>query len=137
MIERPSIRWGLTLVTVAAFGSVACVQLSPVGTPLQGVTQPSTRAAGGDGQPPAVSSNTTSPTGASVAAVPSFQTIVPRVGPIVETLTIPGRIGLESEATLYFSIGGRLENVPVSVGQTVSQGQTLAELSTKDLSKDL
>ena len=54
-------------------------------------------------------------------------------GSIVQEVRGLGRIASSQEQELYFKQGGRLFNILVQQGQTVEEGQILAELETGDL----
>ncbi|MER3403861.1 MAG: hypothetical protein C4289_00700 [Chloroflexota bacterium] len=58
-------------------------------------------------------------------------------GTIAEQLKVLGRIASAREVLLYFRSNGRLRDIKVETGQTVEEGQVLAELETGTLLSDI
>ena len=54
-------------------------------------------------------------------------------GSVTQTVSVSGSVNASGQARLAFKTGGRISSVMVSVGQTVSAGQALAQLDTTDL----
>ncbi len=54
-------------------------------------------------------------------------------GNVTQTVTISGSVNALGQARLAFKIGGRLAQIYVGVGQSVTPGQPLAKLDTTDL----
>jgi membrane fusion protein (multidrug efflux system) len=67
----------------------------------------------------------------------TVQTVVPRRGDIVRTITLPSfRILAYQEATLYAKVSGYLKTLTVDKGDTVKEGQLLAEIEVPELLAD-
>jgi HlyD family secretion protein len=64
---------------------------------------------------------------------PGFESIAVERGSINSTVSATGSIEPESQVSLSFRSGGRVDTVLVSIGQTVAEGQLLAQLDTSDL----
>ncbi len=56
---------------------------------------------------------------------------------IDSTITADGKITAQNQATLHFQTGGKLVSLPFKEGDRVSQGQTIAQLDTYALQKQL
>lgn len=69
------------------------------------------------------------------ASAPQTESIA--VDPISSTITALGSIHSQNEATLNFQTGGKLTYLPFKVGDKISQGQTIAQLDTYALQKEL
>lgn len=54
-------------------------------------------------------------------------------GNVTQTVTVSGSVNASGQARLAFKTGGRLAQVYVTTGQTVTPGQPLAKLDTTDL----
>ncbi len=63
----------------------------------------------------------------------SYETAAVERGNILSTVNAAGSIEPESQVSLLFRSAGTVNNVLVSVGETVQAGQLLAELDTTDL----
>lgn len=57
--------------------------------------------------------------------------------PVQSTISADGAIRSENESTLNFQIGGKLVYLPFREGDTVMQGQTIAQLDTYTLQRQL
>ncbi len=106
--------WSLTLLTVAAL--IAGV--------LAGCRGGSTQVE-------------TTPTPIPTAVVPSKPTYTVQRGPIAERVKFTGRIAAVEEEELYFKTDGRVAVVNVKQGDTVEEGEILAELEISDLLNQL
>jgi membrane fusion protein, multidrug efflux system len=75
---------------------------------------------------------------ASKPAAPlAVQTVLPKRGPIARTITLPAfRILAYQEATLYAKVSGYLKTLTVDKGDSVTQGQFLAEIEVPELLAD-
>lgn len=60
-----------------------------------------------------------------------------QVKSVDSTITADGVITAQNEATLHFQTGGKLVSVPLKEGDKVYQGQTVAQLDTYDLQRQL
>ncbi len=60
------------------------------------------------------------------------QTIHPKRGEIVHRLTLPGNVMAYQEATLYAKVAGYLKTISVDKGDTVKQGDLLAEIEAPE-----
>ncbi|HSW88055.1 MAG TPA: efflux RND transporter periplasmic adaptor subunit [Candidatus Saccharimonadales bacterium] len=69
------------------------------------------------------------------ASSPQTESIA--VDPISSTITAEGAIHSQNEATLSFQTGGKLTYLPFKVGDSVKQGQTIAQLDTYALQRNL
>lgn len=49
-----------------------------------------------------------------------------------QTVVAPGTLAADEQATVSFKVAGRLEQIRVDLGSTVSRGQTIAQLETND-----
>src|SRR5437899_10395607 len=65
------------------------------------------------------------------------QTIHPKRGEIVHRLTLPGNVMAYQEATLYAKVAGYLKTISVDKGDTVKQGDLLAEIEAPEMLADL
>jgi membrane fusion protein (multidrug efflux system) len=65
------------------------------------------------------------------------QTIHPKRGEIVRKVTLPGNVMAYQEATLYAKVAGYLKTISVDKGDTVKEGDTLAEIEAPELLADL
>ena len=73
----------------------------------------------------------------SPAAPVTVQTVLPKRGEIARTLTLPAfRILAYQEATLYAKVSGYLKTLTVDKGDSVTQGQFLAEIEVPELLAD-
>jgi membrane fusion protein (multidrug efflux system) len=67
----------------------------------------------------------------------AVQTVVPRRGEIARSITLPSfRILAYQEATLYAKVSGYLKTLTVDKGDTVKDGQLLAEIEVPELLAD-
>ena len=66
-------------------------------------------------------------------AVPTYQTAVATQGNVVVAVSATGPITLPASVPLSFKTSGKLSEIDVSVGQTVTAGQVLAREDTTDL----
>lgn len=60
-----------------------------------------------------------------------------RVKPVAQAIAASGSIHSQNEATLHFQTGGKLVYLPFKKGDAVYQGQTIAQLDTYALQKQL
>lgn len=68
------------------------------------------------------------------APVPNVQTILPHRGEISRAITLPTfRLLAYQEATLYAKVAGYLKTLNVDIGDTVTQGQCLAEIDVPEM----
>src|SRR5712692_7567356 len=65
------------------------------------------------------------------------QTIHPKRGEIVRRVTLPGNVMAYQEATLYAKVAGYLKTINVDKGDTVKEGDTLAEIEAPEMLADL
>ncbi len=65
------------------------------------------------------------------------QTIHPKRGEIVRRITLPGNVMAYQEATLYAKVTGYLKTISVDKGDTVKQGDLLAEIEAPEMLADL
>jgi len=72
---------------------------------------------------------------ASAASPQKTETV--DVQPISQQILATGSIGAQSQATLNFQMGGKLIYVPFKEGDQIFQGQTIAQLDTYALQKQL
>lgn len=70
---------------------------------------------------------------ASAAQEPTYEIVAVERGSINSTVSATGSIEPESQVSLSFRSAGRVSQVLVSVGQSVAEGQLLAQLDTSDL----
>jgi multidrug efflux pump subunit AcrA (membrane-fusion protein) len=77
--------------------------------------------------------------GAAVAVTsgsgPKYRLAAASPGSVAQTLTEVGTISAVNQASVSFPISGTVATVPVSVGQKVSTGQTIASLATSALNQ--
>ena len=66
-----------------------------------------------------------------------LQTVSVAVKNVDPSFVADGQIHSQNEATLHFQTAGKLASLPVKEGDTVSQGQTIAQLDTYALQKSL
>jgi len=77
--------------------------------------------------------NSTQPTTAPVAV----KTVLPHRGEIARTVTLPTfRVLAYQEATLYAKVSGYLKTINVDKGDSVTNGQLLAEIEVPELQAD-
>ena len=68
----------------------------------------------------------------------TVQTVLPRRGEIARSITLPSfRVLAQQEATLYAKVSGYLKTIGVDKGDTVTNGQLLAEIEVPELLADL
>ncbi len=67
------------------------------------------------------------------APKPELRTTTVARGSVTQTVTVSGSVSASGQARLAFKTGGKLAEVYVSVGQSVTRGQPLAKLDTTDL----
>jgi RND family efflux transporter MFP subunit len=65
------------------------------------------------------------------------QTIHPKRGEIVRRITLPGNVMAYQQATLYAKVAGYLKTIGVDKGDTVKEGDLLAEIETPEMLADL
>ncbi|MCB0114255.1 MAG: biotin/lipoyl-binding protein, partial [Caldilineaceae bacterium] len=70
---------------------------------------------------------------ASAAEEPTYEIVAVERGSINSTVSATGSIEPESQVSLSFRSAGRVSQVLVSVGQSVAEGQLLAQLDTSDI----
>ncbi|MEZ4830757.1 MAG: biotin/lipoyl-binding protein [Caldilineaceae bacterium] len=70
---------------------------------------------------------------ASAAEEPTYEIVAVERGSINSTVSATGSIEPESQVSLSFRSAGRASQVLVSVGQSVAEGQLLAQLDTSDI----
>jgi HlyD family secretion protein len=90
--------------------------------------------------PPAASAPTSEPLrteAPSATAAVGRQTSIVARGELAETLTLTGRVAGPEEASLSFGTFGRVETVGVKPGDSVAEGQTLAEGDVRDVQQEL
>jgi membrane fusion protein (multidrug efflux system) len=74
--------------------------------------------------------------GTQVPGTP-VQTIHPKRGEIVRRITLPGNVMAYQEATLYAKVAGYLKSINVDKGDTVKEGELLAEIEAPEMLADL
>jgi len=74
--------------------------------------------------------------GAEASGTP-VQTIHPKRGEIVRRITLPGNVLAYQEATLYAKVAGYLKSINVDKGDTVKEGDLLAEIEAPEMLADL
>jgi membrane fusion protein (multidrug efflux system) len=74
--------------------------------------------------------------GAETAGTP-VQTIHPKRGEIVRRVTLPGNVLAYQEATLYAKVAGYLKTINVDKGDSVKEGDLLAEIEAPEMLADL
>jgi multidrug efflux pump subunit AcrA (membrane-fusion protein) len=79
----------------------------------------------------------TAPTPAAAAGRAPSQAVAARIGSIVQTLSVVGRVVAPEEVPLSFSERLRVKNVLVKAGQSVDQGQTLIGGDATDIQQQL
>src|SRR5437016_5306739 len=67
----------------------------------------------------------------------SVQTIRPKRGQIVHTVTLPGNVMAYQEATLYAKVAGYLKTINVDKGDAVKEDDLLAEIEAPEMRADL
>ena len=67
----------------------------------------------------------------------SVQTIRPKRGQIVHKVTLPGNVMAYQEATLYAKVAGYLKTINVDKGDSVKEGELLAEIEAPEMLADL
>src|SRR6266853_1019431 len=65
------------------------------------------------------------------------QTIHPKCGEIVRRITLPGNVMAYQKATLYAKTAGYLKSINVDKGDTVTEGELLAEIEAPEMLADL
>jgi RND family efflux transporter MFP subunit len=65
------------------------------------------------------------------------QTIHPTRGEIIRKVTLPGNVMAYQEATLYAKVAGYLKTINVDKGDTVKEGDTLADIEAPEMEADL
>jgi membrane fusion protein (multidrug efflux system) len=65
------------------------------------------------------------------------QTIHPKRGEIVRRITLPGNVVAYQEATLYAKVAGYLKTINVDKGNSVKDGDLLAEIEAPEMLADL
>src|SRR5256712_5744494 len=65
------------------------------------------------------------------------QTIHPKRGEIVRRITLPGNVLAYQAATLYAKVAGYLKSINVDKGDTVKEGDLLAEIEAPEMLADL
>ncbi len=66
------------------------------------------------------------------AAAPAYEQVAVERGTIASTVSATGSIEPEAELSLSFRAAGRVDQVLVVAGQSVAEGQLLAQLDTRD-----
>jgi len=67
----------------------------------------------------------------------SVQTIRPKRGEIVHKVTLPGNVMAYQEAPLYAKVAGYLKTINVDKGDSVKEGELLAEIEAPEMLADL
>jgi RND family efflux transporter MFP subunit len=73
------------------------------------------------------------PLGAVAAPAPEVTVVTPRPGNIHRFVTLPGTLGADQQVTLHAKVAGYLKTITVDIGDTVKEGQLLAELELPEL----
>ena len=74
---------------------------------------------------------------AEPAPVLSVQVVQPARGEILRTITLPATVRANQQATLYAKVPGYVKSVAVDKGQSVTQGESLAEIEVPEEAADL
>jgi HlyD family secretion protein len=149
-------RWLLVVTTGLATGVVACAQISPVQLPRIGQSSDQNATVSLNGQAQVGQTVTAEPTAAPAPIAPRIvvkeaarptavpapqfdpkQLVKARLGDMVESLQLSGRVSAVQELPLGFGIKGAVNNVAVSPGQAVEAGALLASVDTRDLQRQL
>jgi RND family efflux transporter MFP subunit len=69
----------------------------------------------------------------SPVAPMAVQVVIPKRGPIVRVITLPGEIKANQQATLYAKVTGYLKSIAVDKGDEVKKGALLAEIEVPEL----
>jgi len=93
--------------------------------------------AGGCSEGSTSSSQEPTPTPIPPPVVPDEPTYVVRRGDVQDSLSFSGRVSPSLEEELFFRSSGRIKGVYVERGDSVEQGQLLAELDNDDLLRQL
>jgi membrane fusion protein (multidrug efflux system) len=81
-----------------------------------------------------------SPTNKTTPAPPSavsVKVIHPRRGEIIRSITLPGNVKAYQQTTLYAKVGGYLKSIKVDRGDSVKEGDLLAEIEAPELLADM
>lgn len=70
-------------------------------------------------------------------SVPSVQTVLPTRKDSAVSLTLPGKVQANMEATIYARVSGYLKRWLVDIGAPVKEGQLLAEIDTPEIDQQL
>lgn len=71
------------------------------------------------------------------SAAADVRVVQPTRGEIVRPVTLPGTIRANQQATLYAKVTGYVQRVAVDKGQSVKQGELLAEIEVPEVAADL
>jgi membrane fusion protein, multidrug efflux system len=74
--------------------------------------------------------------GAEAPGTP-VETIHPKRGEIIRRITLPGNVMAYQEATLYAKVAGYLKTINVDKGDSVAEGELLAEIEAPEILADL
>lgn len=75
--------------------------------------------------------------GSTQTKVEEFEYVAPTVGELIESLEVSGIVDASQKARLRFLMGGKLVYVGVSLGDSVTAGQTIASIDRQALEKEL
>ena len=75
--------------------------------------------------------------GAPAASAPALRVVEPKRGEIIRFVTLPANVRANQQATLYAKVSGYLAQVKVDKGQSVKEGELLAEIEVPELLADL
>lgn len=123
----------IALVAGLALAGCAAPSPSPSGPGAATTAAPTTAAIGAPGLSP-TSAAQAAPT--ATAAGPARPTFTVQRGEIVDQMTLDGRVA-QVQQGVSFTEDGILKSVYVAVGDSVEQGQVLAELDLSDLEAQL
>lgn len=129
------VRIGLiTLTAGLLLAGCAAPSAAPPATTAVPTVEPTAGAVGVGDAAPTSEAPSTAPTPSTAEPARTIYTV--QRGPIVNELVLEGRIA-QVQQGLAFGVDGILSQVFVNVGDTVEQGQLIAELDMSDLSSQL
>ena len=73
----------------------------------------------------------------AASAVPVVRTVKITPAPFDESASLPGNIGAMQYATIYARVDGYLKNRVIDIGDTVKEGELLAEIDTPTIDEEI